>query len=216
MTPSYHVYMCFEKKEMERKLYAYTVMLVLLGVITLNSCTTTREREVEDELGDFRAWVNKTTSNIANRTEDDWKKAKEDFRMRTQELDQKQERFSQELKQEYSQLKQEFSEADEAYGRNRSEARMAEWEQRLLGNWADLETVNEGNVLNAYTTLLENVRAQKGNWSDKDWEMAKLVLEKLDERRKELTGNIDTETEVKIRALQMEFRTLETGADISD
>jgi DNA repair exonuclease SbcCD ATPase subunit len=190
------------------------VLLMLITAAGISSCTTTREREVEDELGEFRTWVNGQSSQIANRTEADWKQAKEDFRMRTQELDQKQEQFSQELQEEYQQLKQEFTEADEAYERSRSEARVAEWEQKLLGSWADVSTINETNVRDAYINFLENVRAQKGNWSDEDWEMAKLVMEKLNERRKELTESIDTDSEVKIRALQMEFRTLETAADL--
>ena len=181
----------------------------------MSSCTTTREQEVEDELGDFRTWVSQQTSQLANRTEDDWKQAKQDFQMRTQELDQKQDQFTDELKEEYKQLKQQFNDADVAYERTRGDARMAEWERNLLGRWADYASIDAANVRDAYITFMENVRVKKENWTDADWEMAKMVLQKLNDRKSEITGNIDTDTEVKIKALQMEFRTLEAAADVS-
>ncbi|MCJ8166380.1 hypothetical protein MKJ04_16155 [Pontibacter sp. E15-1] len=188
-------------------------LLLLLG--SLGSCTTTRETEVEDELSDFRSWVTRETSQLATRTEEDWKRAKQDFKTRTTELDLKQEKFSDELKKEYSQLKQEFNKADESYMSSRSEAQMAEWDRNLLGSYADKSTINESNVREAYLAFMQNVRAQKSEWTNKEWDMAKMVLQSLNDRKSELTSDIDTDSEVKIKALQMEFRTLETAADIS-
>ncbi|WP_161891092.1 hypothetical protein [Pontibacter russatus] len=46
--------------------------------------------------------------------------------------------------------------------------------------------------------------------------MAKMVLERLNKRKDAISADIDTDSEVKIKALQMEFLTLETAADISD
>lgn len=169
---------------------------------------------MEDELSDFRAWVSSTTSNIAERTEEDWQRAKDDFRMRTQELDQKQEHFTDELKQDYQQLKQEFRQADERYEQSRQQRSVEEWERSLLGRWADMATINETNVREAYITFMENVREKRSGWSNEDWEMAKRVLESLNERKSQITGDIPTDDEVKIKALQMEFRTLETAADV--
>lgn len=200
---------------MKRQFKIHTLLMLLISLFAISSCTTTREREVEDELADFRTWVSQQTSQLADRTEEDWKQAKQDFRTRTQELDQKQDQFSDELQEEYQQLKQRFNDADEAYERTRSEARMSEWERNLLGRWADFATINETNVRDAYITFMENVRAQKENWTDADWDMAKMVLQELNDRKSEITGSIDTDTEVKIKALQMEFRTLETAADVS-
>ncbi|GAB3534702.1 hypothetical protein GCM10027443_22210 [Pontibacter brevis] len=170
---------------------------------------------MEDALGDFRTWVNQQTSQIASLTEEDWERTKQDFRMRTQELDEQQDEFTDELKAEYQQLKEEFNQADESYADVRYQARKSEWERNLLGRWADMATINAANVREAYTTFIENVRAKHENWTDVDWDMAKLVLEELNDRKSEIEGNIDTETEVKIKALQMEFRALETADDIT-
>ncbi len=191
---------------------------MLLTLAMLAGCSTTKEAEndVQDELGDFRNWVNTTTGSVADKTEEDWQQAKEDFKMRTQELDQKQEHFSGEVKQDYQHLKQQFTEADEMYQSSHMEAQKVEWQRNLLGTYADLSTINETNVREAYITFMDNVREQRKNWTDKEWEMAKVVLNSLDERRKAITADIPTDSQIKIKALQMEFHTLETGADASD
>ncbi|WP_266205807.1 hypothetical protein [Pontibacter kalidii] len=198
---------------MKRTFRILTTILFTISLVA-SSCSATREQQVEDDLADFRAWVSNATSNVAERTEEDWKRAREDFKTRTEELDRKQDNFSAELRQDYQSLKQEFRNADEEYQRHVTGEDLAEWEQRLLGQWADLDSLNETNVREVYIALLENVRAQKDSWDNEDWEMAERVLEKLNERKDDINGNIPTDTEVKIKALQMEFRTLETAADM--
>ncbi|PRY14439.1 hypothetical protein CLV24_104252 [Pontibacter ummariensis] len=185
---------------------------VLVAGILISSCSATREQSVEDELTDFRAWVNEQTSDLTNRTKEDWQQAKQDFRTRTAELDQQQDNFSDELKEEYKQLKQVFTDADDAYERSLRDKRMNEWERNLLERWADMTTINENSVGEAYATFLENVRLKKDGWNENDWEMANMVFEELNERKEEIAGNIQTETEVRIKALQMEFQTLQNAA----
>lgn len=189
-------------------------LIIFLCLSVLAGCSASREAEVEDELSDFRNWVSQTTANIADRTEEDWEKAKADFETRTQELDQKQENFSEELKQDYENLKEEFRNADEEYERNLRAARLAEWEQKLLGTYADKATITQENVRQVYITFLENVRNQHGTWTDADWEMAKMVMTSLNERKDEIDDGLNTDDEVKIKALQMEFRALETAGDL--
>ena len=201
---------------MKKEMKCTFILSLLVTLISLGSCTTARESEVNDELSDFRNWVSRETSQLASRTEEDWDQAKQDFKMRTRELDQKQEQFSEELQEEYRQLKQEFTEADESYASVRQEALMAEWGDKLLGQWADLDTLNAANIREAYITFMENVRAQKSQWTDTEWAMAKMVLEQLNKRKEAISADIDTDSEVKIKALQMEFLTLETAADITD
>ncbi|HEY4651725.1 MAG TPA: hypothetical protein VIG72_09930 [Pontibacter sp.] len=191
------------------------LLSILLMVMLLPACSTSREAEVEDDLSGFRHWVTQTTSNIAGRTEADWKRAKADFQARTAELDAKQGHFSDELKQDYEQLKAEFRKADETYERDQRAAKLAEWEQRLLGTYTDKTTITQQNVRDAYITLLENVRNQHSTWTNEDWEMAKMVMESLNARKDEVDDGLPTDDEVKIKALQMEFRTLETANDVS-
>lgn len=190
---------------------------IALFVALTAACSGTKEAEMEtkDELADFRNWVNTAAANVADRTQEDWQRAKDDFRMRTQELDQVQDNFTDEVKQEYQQLKQEFNDADARYTANQQEGSLVEWQSSLLGNWADMQTIDATNVREAYITFMENVRQNKGTWSDADWEMAGRVLESLNQRKSELS-DVPTDSEVKIKALQIEFQTLETAADARD
>ncbi|GAB3197292.1 hypothetical protein GCM10027293_11540 [Pontibacter aydingkolensis] len=188
---------------------------MLFFVILTSACSTTKEaeRETEDVLSDFRTWIGNTTSNVADRTEEDWQRAKADFRTRTDELDQMQSNFSTEVKEEYQQLKQEFNDADIRYMQSRQQSNLTEWQSTLLGNYANMSTINNTNVREAYITFMDNVRQNKGTWSNEDWEMAKMVLESLNKRKGEIS-DIPTDTEVKIKALQLEFTTLETADDV--
>lgn len=192
----------------------YLFGLFFCAATLLSSCSASKEAEVEDELGDFRNWITQTTANISAQTEEDWKRAKDDFATRTQELDQKQEGFSEELKQEYQQLKDEFNNADKKYEESRRAARLAEWEQKLLGTYADKTTITRENVRQVYITFMENVRSLRSTWTDEDWEMAKMVMKSLNDRKDEVDEDLPTDDEVKIKALQMEFTTLETGGDM--
>lgn len=189
------------------------LLLVLLSY-GFSGCTATREQEAEGDLNEFRSWVNTQTNNVAERTEEDWQRTKADFQRRTAELDQKQNKFSDKLKADYEELKAEFRKRDEERGRvaeRRSE--LSKWEKDLLGTYADMATINAENVHQAYVTFMDNVRSRREVWDNEDWEMAKMVLEELNDRKDEINDEITTEDEVKIKALQMEFTALETGND---
>lgn len=186
-------------------------------VLIAGSCTTAREQEVEGDLNQFRSWVNAQANMLADQTEDDWERAKEDFVRRTRDLDRNQQNFTADVRQEYQQLKDEFNSLDEKHrlAMERKE-RVAQWERDLLGPYADQNAVSASNVRRAYITFLENVRTKSSNWTNEDWEMAKLVRDNLDTRKAQIDNDLPTEDEVKIKALQMEFTTLETGHDISN
>ncbi|MCC9137767.1 hypothetical protein ACFSKU_02335 [Pontibacter silvestris] len=194
------------------KTLLWFMVLVSLG---LSSCATSRDQEVEDELSDFRAWVSSQTTNVANRSKEDWQQVKQDFKQRTEVLDEQQEHFTNELKQDYQQLKNEFRSLDDSYERSRSEAKIAAWERNLLGQYADFSTINRQNVRDVYVTFIENVRKQNETWSNEDWDMAKRVLQKLNDRKSVIGQDLPTDDEVKIKALQIEFSALETADDAS-
>ena len=191
----------------------------MFGILLMASlgCSASREQEVEGDLNDFRSWVNTHTSNVADRTEEDWKRTKEDFRKRTAELDVKEEKFSEDAREEYKQLKQRFNEVDEKRAKNMEQRGMlGQWKQELLGKYADTSTITAANMREAYIHFMENVRAKRRDWGSHDWDMADMVMEELNARKKEVNKDLTTDDEIKIKALQMEYRTLETGGDIKD
>lgn len=193
----------------------YTSLIVLFLVVLLGSCSATREQEVEGDVNELRSWVNSQTNRMAERTEDDWKKTKEDFRRRTEELDQKQDKFSDRLKADYQQIKEDFRKKEEERSKMAERApELEQWQQDLLGQYADKSAVNAGNVRLAYKTFMENVRSRQSTWGNEGWEMAKLVFEELNERHDALGEDVSTEDQVSIKAFQMEFTALETGDDL--
>ncbi|MFD2247668.1 DUF6565 domain-containing protein [Pontibacter ruber] len=191
--------------------------LFLLMNFVLISCSASREQEVEGDLNEFRSWVNTQTANIADRTEEDWQRTKDDFKYRTQELDEKQEKFSDDAKEEYKQLKQRFNEADEERARTREQRTALEnWKKELLGAYADTSTITAANVREVYILFMENVRSKHKNWSSQDWDMADMVFDELGKRKEQVDDELPGDDEVKIKALQMEYRTLETAGDVED
>ncbi|GAB3822438.1 hypothetical protein [Pontibacter rugosus] len=91
-----------------------------------------------------------------------------------------------------------------------------QWQKKLLGSYSDISTLTATNIRAAYITLLENVRAQHSNWNDADWNQAKAVLDKLDYKKNTVEDKLDLTSKAKIKALQGEFRTLETAGDVKD
>lgn len=180
----------------------------LLFVLALTACTATREQEIEGDVNEFRSWVNMQTDKLEERTEADWKQAKEDFRRRTAELDRKQEGFSDRLRADYRQIKEDFKARERQRDKTAVQpAQLHKWERDLLGQYANGTSLSAGNVEEAYKNLMSNMRALHKNWDASDWEMAGLVLEELNER-KAAFGELPDEAEVRIKAMQMEFVTM--------
>lgn len=89
-------------------------------------------------------------------------------------------------------------------------------QQELLGEHADINAITAANMRQAYITFMENVREKKANWGDEDWQNAKNVLERLNAHKETVEKELGTDDKGKIKMLQAEFRTLETGGDIKD
>ncbi len=190
----------------------------LLLLVILGACSTAKETEgrVSNPLGDFRSWVNTTTTQIGRATAVEWKQARQDFKTRTQELDHMQGSFSEDIKQEYAQLKQKFTDTDALYVRSHEEAEMAAWKRNLLGSWAAVDSINETNVEEAYNTFITQVRSTHANWSDQNWRWATMVMDTLNDRKNQIKAAIPTETEVKIKALQLEYHALQAAAHVQN
>ncbi|WP_242927924.1 hypothetical protein [Pontibacter vulgaris] len=91
-----------------------------------------------------------------------------------------------------------------------------QWEQNLLGTYAEVNTISALNLRQAYITLLENARAQQNTWTDKDWNKVHAVINKLDARKNALEKQLGADDKAKIKLLQGELRALETKGDVKD
>lgn len=184
-------------------------VIALFILLAFSACTATREQEIEGDVNEFRSWVNTQTNKLEERTEDDWKRTKQDFRRRTEELDRKQDRFSERVRADYQQIKEDFKKREqERDSMADKQSRLAKWEGDLLGQYANGASMNAANVEEAYKNFMSNVRARYKTWNQNDWEMANLVLEELNQR-KTAFDDLSDETEVRIKAMQMEFVTMQ-------
>jgi hypothetical protein len=61
--------------------------------------------------------------------------------------------------------------------------------------------------------FMGEVRAKRQNWSQGDWDYVDHVYGQLNQRKRQLEGQVAGSDRVKIRTLQAEYLTLEGAAD---
>lgn len=92
----------------------------------------------------------------------------------------------------------------------------ATFTRQLLGTYADVETLTPATIEPAYVQLLRQTRAQRKQWSQRDWDYATSIYKRLNERLKAIRLDVKGRDEIHIRALQAEFTTHETSRDVRD
>ncbi|MCB2406545.1 hypothetical protein [Hymenobacter lucidus] len=95
-------------------------------------------------------------------------------------------------------------------------ATTATFTKQLLGTYADIETLTPTTIEPAYVQLLRQTRAQRKQWSQRDWDYATSIYKRLNERLKAIRLDVKGRDEIHIRALQAEFTTHETSRDVKD
>jgi len=73
--------------------------------------------------------------------------------------------------------------------------------------------VQPENIREAYLTFMGEVRTNRRNWTQDDWDYVDYVYGQLNQRRREIEGQLRTADKLKIRTLQAEYLTLEGAAD---
>ncbi|UOQ73089.1 hypothetical protein [Hymenobacter cellulosilyticus] len=95
-------------------------------------------------------------------------------------------------------------------------AATATFTQQLLGSYSDVESLTPATIEPAYVQLLRQTRAQRRQWSQRDWDYATSIYKRLNEQLKAIRLDVKGRDEVHIRALQAEFTALETSRDVKD
>lgn len=94
-------------------------------------------------------------------------------------------------------------------------AALRQLETELLGP-IYISAITPDKMLQAYTTFVSKVKAKNKTWTASDWNNADAIMEKLNYRRNLLEHKIATSELIKIKALQIQYRTLETGQDAKE
>lgn len=95
-------------------------------------------------------------------------------------------------------------------------ASTATFTQQLLGTYADIDNLTPATIEPAYVQLLRQTRAQRKQWTQRDWDYATSIYKRLNERLKAIRLDVKGRDELHIRALQAEFTTHETSRDVKD
>jgi len=85
-------------------------------------------------------------------------------------------------------------------------------ENKLLGPYSgQINALTPADLPNAYAQLLRETRAQRTTWTDRDWDYARAVYQRLNDQLKQIRMDLPARYEVPIRARQAEFVALQAG-----
>ncbi len=170
----------------------------------------------EDRLEDMREWMSDRTTGD-DTIENDTSSMRKEFKRRTAELDARMDSLSEKSRAEYQQLKDRYNNWEARQQRRQQTPlqpnKLKQWQDQLLREFKDLQTVTPANVREAYLTFMGVVRAKRQNWTQDDWDYVDYVYGQLNERKRQIDDNMSTGDLLKVKALQAEYLTLEGAAD---
>ncbi|WP_460922495.1 hypothetical protein [Pontibacter brevis] len=174
----------------------------------------------EDELEEFRAWLNRQTERGDTAIRREWPQVREELRERNAKLEQKFDSLSEQSKEEFRSLQNRYERWEERQERRQQQpldpAKVAQWRNQLLDEYNNLNRIQPENIREAYLTFMGEVRAKRSNWTQDDWDYVDHVYSQLNQRRRQIEGDLRTSDKLKIRTLQAEYLALEGSADTKD
>ncbi len=190
-------------------------MLVLSAVAFGN---VQAQSQVEQDLAEFRAWMQRRSSQADSTIRQEWPNVKQEYRELTYGLNRNSQKLSESSRKEYASMKQDYK-AWEV--RNESESvdldrdELERWEKQLAGT-THIGRLKPFKMRDAYVQTLEQTRERRREWSLRDWEYAEFVFGELNSRRAELQDQLSSGDKIKIAALQVEFASLKKGREARD
>lgn len=196
-------------------LIAFTIFIAI-GAISAQAQTKSK---LEQDLEDLRTWMNRRVNQGDSITRAEWPTIKQEFKARTQSLERGSSQMTEKTKQEYSELKGRYSEweaeNEEGYGQPLNRETAAAWERRLAGT-SKIDKVKANQLRGTFVRFMENVRAQRTDWSLRDWDYAEHVYLRLYDRKQQVLDQMSNNDKLKVAALQVEFNTLRKSRDARD
>jgi len=85
-------------------------------------------------------------------------------------------------------------------------------ENKLLGPYSgQINALTPADLPNAYAQLVREARTQRAAWTDRDWDYARAVYQRLNDQLKQIRLDLPARDELRIRARQAEFVALQAG-----
>ena len=192
------------------------VLALVLATATLGSADA--QSKVEQDLAEFRAWMQRRSAQADSTIRNEWPNVKQEYKELTSGLNRNTQQLSEGSQKEYKEMKQRYGEWEE---RNESESvdldgqELERWERQLTGT-TNISRLKPARMFDTYTHLLEKTRAQRREWSLRDWEYAEFVFGELNSRKAEVLEQLTNSDKIRIAALQVEFASLKKGREARD
>ncbi len=174
-------------------------------------------RTVDERLESLRGWMNEKVERGDTAIQREMPQIKEDFRQRSAEIEKNLDSLSADSKVEYNRMKQRYERWENRQERRQNTpldaAELGQWQEQLLREFDDIETIEPQSMREAYLTFMGVVRAKRKNWTQSDWDYVDNVYGRLNQRRRQVEGQMSNSDRLKVRALQAEYLTLEGAAD---
>jgi hypothetical protein len=85
-------------------------------------------------------------------------------------------------------------------------------ENKLMGPYSgQLNALAPADLPNAYAQLIREARTQRATWTDRDWDYARAVYQRLNDQLKQVRMDLPARDELRIRTRQAEFVALQAG-----
>ena len=85
-------------------------------------------------------------------------------------------------------------------------------EAKLLGPYnGQINSLTPQDLPAAYGQLVRETRTQRATWTDRDWDYARAVYQRLNDQLKQVRLDMPARDEVRVRARQAEFVSLQAG-----
>ena len=87
----------------------------------------------------------------------------------------------------------------------------------LLGPYAGhLDRLTPATIAGAYAELVRETRPRHAQWTARDWDYARAVYQRLNGELKRIRLDLPAREELKVRARQAEFATLQASRTVSE
>jgi hypothetical protein len=85
-------------------------------------------------------------------------------------------------------------------------------EAKLMGPYSgQINALTPQDLPAAYGQLVRETRTQRATWTDRDWDYARAVYQRLNDQVKQVRLDMPARDEVRVRARQAEFVALQAG-----
>ena len=85
-------------------------------------------------------------------------------------------------------------------------------EAKLMGPYnGQINALTPQDLPAAYGQLVRETRTQRATWTDRDWDYARAVYQRLNDQLKQVRLDMPARDEVRVRARQAEFVSLQAG-----